>query len=269
MTSSSQPVAAHPKDVLYDGAYDPLTSAWFEALAKSPERQRLLDEIPSHDLIAVLERFNRLFHQLVDDCLAGMNGRDELVEIVSRHREHVLWAGHMAPGTDADVKEVATSLGRKMKRNISLGVIEALICLESAYVFCRDKLGLRGSAMAETLRRSRQLYKSLAVLHDEQEKSRLMFLTGISGYLAFPEHDWAAVITGRIQVTPDKFLVSGPDDALRLRFVTPPVQDIVLDSPVRRCPAHRLPSAEDPGMSLNDVLWDLLIDIYRRAGRFA
>jgi hypothetical protein len=156
-----------------------------------------------------------------------------------------------------------------MKRNISLGVIEALICLESAYHFGRDKLGLTGDALAETLRRSRQLYGSLALLHDEQEMARLTFLTGRAGYLMYPEVDFPDVIGGDIRIPFDKFAETGPVEARRLRFVTPPVHDAVLDSPTKRCPAHRFRSDRQPELTLNDVLWDLLIDIYRRSGRFA
>jgi len=36
----------------------------------------------------------------------------------------------------------STRFSKKMKRNISLGVVEALICLQSAYEFGRREMGL-------------------------------------------------------------------------------------------------------------------------------
>jgi hypothetical protein len=182
----------------------------------------------------------------------------------------VWWMGYMTPGPEAGPEELRASLGGKLKRNISLGVVEALICLESAYHYCRQApLHLTGEALAATLRRSRQLYASLALLHDEQERERLTFLTGIEGYLTYPTVDYHHVIGGQVRVPPDKFLVAGTAEEPRVRFVIPPLHSAVLDSPTKRCPAHRLRSAQHPEMALNDVLWDLLIEIYRQSGRFA
>ncbi len=269
VSPSGQSVTSHPKDVLYDGAYDPLTRAWFDALAISPERGQLLAEASAYGLLDTLIRFNELCYELVDVSLAGLyEQRDEIVAIVSRHRAHVMWQGHMAPGLDAGADEISVSLSEKMKRNISLGVIEALICLESAYHFCRDTLKLHGDSLSGALMRSRQLYASLAVLHDEQERVRLLALTGIDS-LVYPAVDYQDVIDGTVRIPADKFVVAGTADAPRVKFVTTPVHDVALDSPVRRCPAHRFRSSENADLTLNDVLWNLLIDIYQRAGRFA
>jgi hypothetical protein len=83
----------------------------------------------------------------------------------------------------------------------------------------------------------------------------------------YPNVDYHDAIAGRVGIPADRFVVTGPQEARRLRFVAAPVHDVALSSPVRRCPAHRFRSA-DPEFTLNDVLWNLLIDIYRRAGRF-
>jgi hypothetical protein len=260
----------HPKSVLYNHAYDPLTEAWFNALNESPQVKALLDEAPRRDLVTTLQLFNGLFHALVNVSLESLYAKaDDIVTIVSKRRNEVLWAGHMAPGADADNEQIRDSLRHKMMRNISLGVIEALICLESAYAFGRDELGLGGTALADVLQRSRQLYASLAVLHDEQERVRLTFLTGIDSHLMYPKVDYHDVIGGSVRIASDKFIVAGPPEARRLRFISPPAHSVQVDSPVKRCPAQRLRSAHHDGLTLNDVLWDLLIAIYRQSGRFA
>jgi hypothetical protein len=267
--SASERLGDHPKDLLYERAYDPLTRIWFECLASSEARIALLAEIPDHDLVTNLLRFNSLFHDLVDESMNVVHDRQDILSVVSRYRDHVLWEGHMAPGAAADLAGIKVSLSEKMKRNVSLGVIEALICLESALVFARDELGLCGDELVDTLRRSRQLYGSLAVLHDEQEMVRLNFLAGIDGYLTYPGVDYQHILDGTIRISADKFIVADPDHEPRLRFVATTVQQVTLSSPTRRCPAHRLRSSQNPDMTLNDVLWDLLIDIYRQAGCFA
>jgi hypothetical protein len=269
---SSAPDAAgpDPKAALYAHVYDPVTRAWSDALGRSPEVARLLDGVTADNLLDSLDAFNDLFRRLVDDSLAGLPARAALIDSVGTYREHVLWADHLAPAADAGAEALGASIAGKLRRNVSLAVVEALICLESAYQFCRDKLGLTGEPIADTLRRSRQLYRSLAVLHDEQEKVRLMFLTEIDGHLRYPDHDYADVLSGRLRIGADKFVVAGPRDEPRLRFLASRVSDVALDSPVYRCPAHRLPAGgATEAASVNDALWDLLIEVYRRAGRFA
>jgi len=190
-----------------------------------------------------------------------------MVAIVGRYRDHVLWAGHHVPRPDADAAAIRAALAGKMKRNVSLGVIEALICLESAVEFCRVHRRMDGSATARAVAGSRQLYTCLAVLHDEHDRQRLTFLTGIDGYLSYPEVDYPDVLGGAIRVPSDKFVVVGPPAAPTVRFAVPPIRGVATDSPVGRCPAHRLRRPGDPHTSLNDVLWDLLVEVYRQAGR--
>ena len=264
-------VPAHPKHILYDEAYDPVTIAWFEALAASPEVDRLLDAAPHQDLVVTLQAFNALFHRLVDTAFVSLRERaEDVVAIADKHRADVLWAGHMTPLPDDGPAAIRTAFGHKLKRNVSLGVIEALICLESAYTYARFDLGLTGETLAATLQRSRQLYASLALLHDEQEKVRLNFLTGTTGHLTYPQVDYPDVIGHAIHIPADKFVVSGPPEARRIKFVSAPVQHITLDSPIKRCPAHRIRGEYNDEMTpLNDILWNLLLTIYRRAGRFA
>lgn len=263
------PDTSHPKHILYDRAYDPLSQAWFAALADAPEAAALLRDAPAHDLVTNLLRFNALFHALVDAAFDRMpDGGSDVVATASRYRDHILWVNHMAPPDGADATGIRIALGHKLKRNVSLGVIEALICLESAYTFGSAVLGLHGEELARVLQRSRQLYGSLALLHDDQEKVRLTHLTGISGYLMYPDVDFPDVIGRRVTIAADKFVVAGSADQLKIKFVSVPVRAVVLDSPIKRCPAHRFASPDHDGLTLNDVLWDLLIEIYRRSGRF-
>jgi hypothetical protein len=262
-------ITSHPKVSLYEHVYDPLVTAWFAALGASPELKLLLDCVPERDLVTNLRAFNDLCYALMEDCVSRQadNG-GELITTVNELHDHVLWADHQVPDPDAGPDALMLSICEKMKRNLSMGVIEALICLESACRFGRSHLKLDGSALTRVLLRSRQLYTSLSALHDEQEKIRLMFLTGINGYLSYPEHNYAAVAEGHLTIEADKFIVVGSGDDLRLRFVTSPVSAAILDSPALRCPAHRLRSDVEPDKTINDILWRLLIDIYQRIGRF-
>lgn len=119
------------------------------------------------------------------------------------------------------------------------------------------------------LRRSRQLYASLAVLHDDQERERLHFLAGFNSHLKYPATDYHHVITGMVTIGGDKFVEVGGPDEPRLRFVSEPLSPTTPDSPLLRCPAQRLQTSAGPQRPLNDVLWDLLIDIYRECDRFS
>lgn len=287
----------HPKDVLYDQVYDPLTRIWFRELEDSLERKELLAEAPKHDLLENLLRLDEVFRVCVDrsldslgakaDDILGTMDTHRIVEKVGDHRQHVMWANEEVPEEGAGPEQIRASLSHKLKRNISLGALEAVICLESALEYGRDKLGLTGDVLADTLRRSRQLYGSLAYLHDEQEWARLKFLTNKSGYLRYTDgavkvqgqgdgHGAAPVsykqviVDREYQIPFDKFVVIGSPEALRLRFVSAPAQPdpASLDSPIKRCPAQRLRRAEGATEVLNDVLWDLLIDIYRLSHRF-
>jgi hypothetical protein len=263
--------AEHPKDALYDLVYDPLTVAWFAALRQSPDRRTLLESAAGRDLLDNLHRFNSLFHHLVDVSISVRHGDlPIMVATLRQHRETVHWGGYLAGAPDADVDdaEIVEFLARKMKRNVSMGAIEALICLESAYAYCVDQLRLPGRAILATLRDSRRLYSSLASLHDEQEMVRLTFLTGIEGYLAYPEHDYSDVLEGRLAIPAHRFVSSRHRGAWRLRFVATSVSEIELTSPKKMCPAHRHTVPENDGRTLNDVLWDLLLEIYLASGRF-
>jgi hypothetical protein len=263
----------HPKHVLYARAYDPLTGDWFDLLRRSEEPGQLLADAAHHDLEKNLERFNNLCRSLVDAILdPSRDGVAQIVDIVSTHRDSVTWTGgetppDAVPSAAADADEIRRCLVAKLKRNISLGVVEALLCLESAYRFASDDRGLTGAPLRETLRRSRQLYGSLALLHDLQEQARLEGLAGVQGFLRYPDVNIRHVMRGELIIPADKFVVGGTAAEPRLKFVTIPVGHIVLDSPTKRCPAdrHRVGTH---GPSLNDELWDLLIDIYGASGRF-
>jgi hypothetical protein len=155
----------------------------------------------------------------------------------------------------------------KLKRNVSLGVIEALICMESARRYGQAGLALTGEELERLLRRSRNLYASLAVLHDDQEQLRLRALVGTGQGVAYPRTDFPDVLNGAVVVPPDRLVVTGRDDGLRLRFVSAHLP-VIAGSPTKRCPAQRF-HTPDGACLLNDSLWDLLIDVYRRSGRLA
>jgi hypothetical protein len=259
--------SGHPKDVLYERVYDPLTREWFAALESSKEVNDLVQAAPVRGLLATMLDLNALFHHLVDDVLAQpMVDAKEMIATTKEHQAHVLWVGHAAPTPGANDDLVLDSLSKKMKRNISLGVVEALICLQSAYEYGRQELGLSGQRLEDMLRRSRQLYASLAILHDDQEQVRLRQLAGITGFLKYPDTDYADALDGTVAIGPEHFHRAGTRDQPRLRFKSSPVPTPADDSPIKRCPAQRLRGTD--GQPLNDGLWDLLLDVYRSAGQF-
>lgn len=258
--------AAHPKALLYAHLYRPLTGRWFAALRDSPVTADLLRRARQRPLVDTLRDFNALFQSLVDECMAQAWADDAMDEVYAVH-DGVVWMGDESPGADPTADAVRASLVTKLRRNVSLGVVEALLCLESGYRFAREVHGMTGEELAGTLLRSTPLYASLAVLHDEQERERISFLTGRLGYLQYPDVDYPHVLNGDIRIGPDKFVLTGPAGARRLRFVTPPVNRVVLNSPTMRCPAHQ-PDPGSAGSTYNDALWALLIEIYRSAGRF-
>lgn len=247
------------KQDLYQGVYRPFTIGWFAALHASPKKAQLLAEAGPGGLAATLSAFNELFHALVEDCITS----DMVIETQRLH-DHVLWVGDdKRAAADGSVE---LSLVAKLQRNVSLGVLEALLCLESARVFAAGTLGLHGRELAETLRRSKQLYTSLAVLHDDQERDRIMQLTGRTSPIEYPVLTFDDIIAGRVRIPADRFVVSETSEKPRLRFVNPPVSPVPVSTPTMRCPAHR-DSPHGAG-TFNDSLWDLLIEIYSRAGKF-
>jgi len=258
----------HPKDQLYRDVYDPLTVAWFDAMRGCPEAVAVVDDARTVGLAETLVRLNDIGHWLVDGVLARMDPKNaaDMQDTMMRYRDEVLWVDHEAP--EPEPAAIRAALAHKFKRNASLGVIEALICLESAYTLGRERLGLSGKDLSDMIRRSRQLYASLAVLHDDQDGARLAYLTGITGHLRYPDIGYADVLEHRLHVPAERFMVREGPDGVRLRFAAVPVRDVALTSPVKRCPAHRAPRGDGRTGSLNDELWDLLIHVYTKAGRF-
>ncbi|WP_433056217.1 hypothetical protein [Dactylosporangium sp. CS-033363] len=253
--------------MLYSNVYIPLTEAWFAALAASPAKDELLRRASERDLLESLERLNALCRQLVVETID-----DAMVAAAYGQRDAIHWMdGDWAepPGPDPTLEQIRVALGNKLRRNISLGVLEAVLCLESACRYGRDELELSGEPLRRTLLGSRQLYASLAVLHDQQERERLSFLTGLTGYLEYPANDYPHVILGKLAIQSDKFIRTDTPDGPRIRFVTSKLSriDEAVQGPTMRCPAHR-PSGGETGETYNDILWNLLIDIYQRSGRF-
>jgi hypothetical protein len=261
------PAAKHPKEVLYDEVYDPLVRAWFQDLNASEQLVILLREAPDHDLVENLERFNTLFHDLVENGSVDTTATSaEVARTLGENREHMLWEDQMTPGPEATTEELMASFRHKIKRNISLAAIEAIICLESAIRYAREVLGLTGAELAATLRRSTMLPASLAALHDEREKVRMQYLTGTSEEIMYPAVNYADVVSGRFRIDDDKFMTIGLPGQQKIRFRKPPPDNLVLDSPTMMCPAQRLNNEHD--VPLNNEFWDLLIDIYQASGRF-
>jgi hypothetical protein len=252
------------KQILYTEVYSPFTRSWFAALHRSKEKQALILDAHDRGLTATVERFNELFHELADVALHEA-GTATLLEVVKRHKEHVLWVGDEDPGDSPGDRAIHDSMVAKLYRNISLGVLEALLCLESAYVFLSEVRGMRGQELSAALRRSKALYGSLAVLHDADERERVMWLTGRNEAVEFPQVSFDDIFTGRVRISADKFMISDSANPPRLRFVKVATGEITHSTPTMRCPAHR---AAPDGGTYNDSMWHLLIDIYQHAGRF-
>jgi len=253
---------------LYDEVYDPFTAAWIVELDGCERLTELLAEAGRFDVLRNLNELNAMFHVLVDRCLDGLGDRTtDMMAVVRKHRKHVLWEGQFTPRVFATDQEIRAAISNKIKRNISMGAVEAVICLEGAVAFGTDKLGLSGQALMQVMKRSLQLCASLAFLHDEQERHRLRFLTGEHGYLKYPDVTFVDVISGgRYHISAEKYEAVGADDALQLRFVGNRPHPGPFDSPTRRCPAQRLRGRDGV---LNETLWRVLVDIYHLSGRFA
>jgi hypothetical protein len=191
-----------------------------------------------------------------------------MLAVVRRYRDNVLWEDQMIPAFDAKDEEVREALSHKIKRNISMGAVEVVICLEAATAFCKDRLGLKGEPLANALKLSGQLAASLALIHDEQEQHRLQALTGEDGYLKYPEVTFADVIEGgRYRIPPEMFVAVDSDAGPRLRFVTLRLKPGPFETPVRRCPAYT--RANRDRLPLNDDLWRVIVDIYHLSGCLA
>jgi hypothetical protein len=255
------------KSALYAEVYDPLAAAWFSALAAADGTRWLLAEAASHTLLDNLDRANALFHDLVDRSLDELGERrDRILAVVREHSAHVLWEGQQVPAPGAtSLAAYLLPLRHKLKRNISLGAVEAVICLESGLRYCRSEPRLARHDPLDVLGRSRQLYGSLAYLHDEQEMTRLEHLTGVPGYLRYPEVGFREVIVeGAYAIPPQRFRTVTGGGPPRIRFARLPAHRAPLTGPTLRCPAQRI-KPETGGDVLNDVLWDLLVELYRRS----
>ncbi len=258
----------HPKVALYLEAYTPLVEQWFHALRACPALTELRATAQTRDVLGNVERLESLFRSIVDDLFdQGGAVLEHALAVVSEHRDAVVWTNQMVPRPGADLVELAASLRHKFKRNISLALMEALICLQSAIAYGRDTLGLAGAALEATLRRSTVLLASLSVLHDEQEVARMRYLTGDPREIQHPTFTVSDIVGGAFHIPADKFRVVGADGHQRIRFASVPPSGLVPTSPTMKCPAHRL--TNEDGEPLNNELWDLLVDIYRDSGQLA
>ncbi|GIG92784.1 hypothetical protein [Plantactinospora endophytica] len=258
----------HPKVALYLEAYTPLVEEWFQALRASDGLRELRRTAPGRDLVGNLERLDLLFRDLVDDLFdrpAPVLG--QAVAVVAEHRAAVVWEDQLVPPPDAGAEELAASLRHKFKRNISLALLEALICLESALTYGRQTLGLSGEALERTLRDSTSMLASLSVLHDQQEVARMRQLTGDPTEIQHPRFTVADIVRGAFRIGPDKLRAVGPAGQQKIRFGSVAPHGVELSSPTMKCPAHRL--TNDEGQPLNNELWGLLVDVYRMSGRLA
>ncbi|MDW5327367.1 hypothetical protein [Plantactinospora sp. KLBMP9567] len=256
----------HPKVALYLEAYTPLVEEWFQALRDSDALTELRHTAPGRDLVDNLQRLDQLFRDLVDGMFAHPTPvLERAVAVVAVHREAVVWEDQLVPRPGAGAEELAASLRHKFKRNISLALLEALICLESALTYAREAQGLSGAELADTLRGSTSMLASLSVLHDQQEMARMRQLTGDPTEIQHPKFTVADIVRGAFRIGLDKFRAVGPEGQRRIRFGSVPPHGVELASPTMKCPAHRL--TNDEGQPLNNEFWALLVDIYRMSGR--
>jgi hypothetical protein len=267
-TYSDDPTRCSPewaaKLALYADVYDPFTVNGFIALGRSNDKADILAKAHDRGLDATIQSFNDLFRRVATDSLAEV-GPALMVARVQELHQYVFWSGDEDPGDAPNPVAVHGSLVAKLQRNISLGLLETILCLESGYHFAHDVLGLTGADLAATLKRSRQLYGSLAVLHDNDERERVAWLTGRSEPIEYPEVGFSDVISGEVRIPFDKFLTGGTPGPPQLRFVRAPFKTIKQSSPTMRCPAHR----NGPGdRTWTDSMWHTLIEIYDRVGRF-
>ncbi|WP_422773706.1 hypothetical protein ACN28C_12895 [Plantactinospora sp. WMMC1484] len=258
----------HPKVALYLEAYTPLVEEWFSVLRDSEALTELRRTAPGRDLVDNLQRLDQLFRGLVDDLFAHPSPvLEHALAVVAEHRTAVVWEDQLVPRPGAGADELAASLRHKFKRNISLALLEALICLESALTYGRECLGLSGEALEQTLRGSTSMLASLSVLHDQQETARMRQLTGDATEIQHPRFTVADIVRGAFRIGFDKFRAVGPAGQQRIRFGSVAPHGVELSSPTMKCPAHRLTNEE--GQPVNNDFWALLVDVYRMSGRLA
>lgn len=165
--------------------------------------------------------------------------------------------------------EMRALLLDKFKRNISLGMLVAVICLESATRFGKNELHLEGAELEHMLRSSNRLLGTLALLHDDQEHERTRRLTNSDSYPSFENTSYEGVLGGAFVIGKEMFSVVESPEGPRLRFVSMPAYIGPLDGPTKRCPAHRIKDPHDAQAVLNDFVWNLLIDAYKVSGRLS
>ncbi|WP_203862575.1 hypothetical protein [Plantactinospora mayteni] len=251
---------------MYLEAYTPLVEEWFSALRDSDALTELRRTAPGRDLVDNLQSLDQLFRDLVDDMFADPTPvLERAVTVVGAHQDAVVWEDQLVPRPGAGAEELAASLRHKFKRNISLAMLEALICLESALTYGRETLGLAGAELERTLRASTSMLASLSVLHDQQETARMRQLTGDPTEIQHPRFTVADIVRGAFRIGPDKFRAVGPEGQRKIRFGSVPPHGVEVPSPTMKCPAHRL--TNDDGQPLNNEFWALLLDVYQMSGR--
>jgi hypothetical protein len=251
-----------PRPILYEEAYDPMTQEWFERFEASPLVEATAQEAVGQDLMTTVLAFNDVFHRIVDEQIDDRSDVTvHALEVVGEHHERVFWAGQCVPPENPSAKDIERSFRHKFARNISLAYQEGLVVVGSAANALQERL-IAVQSMPEILGRSYRLVGGLAVLNDQHEVTRLKELLETEDEISYPQTTFEDILSGKIQIHPDKFMTVDGEDSLSLAFRGTPDLSEVLSRPTMRCPAHRIKVG---GTRLNETFWDLLIDIQLRS----
>jgi hypothetical protein len=296
--SERYPKSKHPKRELYKGAYDETTDNWFSVLFTPENLERLEKETQGMNTLEMLEHYNAFFHVVVDEIFDRAEYQEQItraVGTVSLHKKYVAWQGHKVPDAEASSDEVEESFRYKMKRNISLALLEALALLESGILRIIQDPSVSGEIdLAASMQHSHELIMRFGRIHGDHALVRLQKFTN-AAEITYPEIRIAEILEGRniIAAHHMKLIPHETPGIVSVDFVYTPQRwhkETLADtdyagitaSPTAVCPAERLnPSPEtrdalqpyiqnheEADGSWNRYFWELLIDIYARSKRF-
>ncbi|MET0779866.1 MAG: hypothetical protein ABWY71_03455 [Candidatus Saccharimonadales bacterium] len=250
----SEAAAATAKDFLYTNVYDPFGVQFIEETAglegyletrvlaelNRDEPEALINTDPAYDQVLV-DRYAAIMGDTSDVAASKTLAKGSVVDLLTDLYPYIMLSKNER--IDNPTREqVCTSVTAKLRRNVSLGVIESLACIRGVYLaaqeFAKTPEG-RGEDPMRLTRRASAIAIWLGRLADEQSTYQLYgALMGISDDMFYHTLPASAVLTGELDIPPGKFVPAGPpgNQWLTLRNFAP--RDPTLPPPLE-CPMNR------------------------------